>query len=507
MNAMKASSRIMDYIKAKEGCRLTAYHLEGETYWTIGYGHYGSDVKQGQTITQARADELFAQDLKTYENAVNGYNTKYKLELTQNQFDALVSFTYNCGTGWIDTSWRIAQYTKNGFKYSDGSPVPELEIADAFGVISNGGLAGLVTRRMEEAKIFLYGDYDGSGKTDFVAVICDPDGGVMTNGNKVAVYYKGKPYGALPAVTKNGYKFRGWYSEKYDRYMTGSDTASENLYLDAVWISGSAQTQFTLTVVGGGGSGKYEAGEKIYLTPEVRQGFCFVGWRSDDAPLAYDSASGAYYIIMPYSNATVTARFKAGCIYGESCPSKKYGDVPETHDAHAAIDFCVSNKLLLGTSADTFAPEDAMTRAMLVTVLYRLSGSPSVSGIKDPFSDLSEGCYYNAVLWGSKNGIAADNGFGMFLPDDALTREELARMLMKYAVTLGCDVKKLSKTDISGYYDAGSVSADCLDAVKWAVGAGLLSATDGGLLEPDSPLTRAQAADALFVFVQTFMFV
>lgn len=503
---MKASSKIMDYIKSKEGCRLTAYHLDGETYWTIGYGHYGSDVKQGQTITQARADELFAQDLKAYENAVNEYNTKYKLNLSQNKFDALVSFTYNCGTGWIGTSWRIAQYTRNNYKYSDGSPVPDLEIADAFGVISNGGLAGLVIRRMEEAKIFLYGDYDGKGKTDFVSVILDPAGGVLTNGNKVAIYYKGQPYGTLPAVTKSGYKLRGWYSEKYDRYITGSDIASQNLYLDAVWISGSAQTEYSLKVSGGGGSGKYEAGEKVYITPDVKQGFCFAGWSSSDVNVEYDSSCGAYYIVMPYSAVTVTALFKEGCIYGENCPSKKFGDVPETLDAHAGIDFCVSNKFFLGTSSVTFGPEEAMTRAMLVTVLYRLSGSPSVSGYKNPFSDLDESFYLSAVLWAYKNGIVSDNGFGMFLPDDALTRQELALMLMNYAKYLGNDVRKLSGTDINGYYDAGSISPGCLDAVKWAIGAHLLSGTaDNTLLEPDSCVTRAQAATVLLSFVQTYV--
>ena len=502
---MKASSKIMDYIKSKEGCKLTAYQLPGETYYTIGYGHYGPDVGKDQKITQAKAEEMFAQDLKTYENAVNGYITKYKLTLTQNKFDALVSFTYNCGTGWITMGWRISTYARNNFKYSDGTPVPDLEIADAFGVISNGGLAGLVIRRMEEAKIFLYGDYDGTGKTDFVSVILDPAGGVLASGNKVAVYYKGKPYGALPAVTKNGYKFRGWYSEKYDRYMTGSDTASDNLYLDAVWISGSAQTQFTLTVVGGGGGGKYEAGEKIYLTPEVRQGFCFVGWRSDDAPVAYDSASGVYYIIMPNSAVTVTAQYKEGCMYGEYCPSKKFGDVPEAHDDHAAIDFCVSNGLLIGTSSDTFGPEDAMTRSMLVTALYRLSGSPAVSGVKNPFYDLGGSSGLNAILWAYKNGIVKADSFGMFRPDDALTRQELALILMNYAKQLGNDVKKLSGTDLSGYADFGSVSSVCLAAMKWAVGARLLSGTEGDLLEPDSFVTRAQTAAAIYSFVQTFM--
>ena len=118
-------------IKKFEGCKLYAYKaLSTEKYWTIGYGHYGSDVRQGQTITQAQADALLRTDCASAEKAVNRYNDKY--HWNQNQFDALVSFTFNCGAGNLsmllgngsrtisEISTKITAYNKAGGKTLKG---------------------------------------------------------------------------------------------------------------------------------------------------------------------------------------------------------------------------------------------------------------------------------------------------------------------------------------------------------------------------------------------------
>ena len=215
-SSMKASANIIEYIKAKEGCRLTAYKLTGEENWTIGYGHSDSLVKEGQTITQAEADRLFAKDLKKFETAVNGYIDRYGLSFNQSKFDAIVSLTYNCGTNWVDKGldegWRIAKYLKNNFKDSNGDPIPDQEIADAFGVICSG-IKGLIKRRIEEAKIFLYGDYKGTGSHDFVYVLLNENGGKLTSGNRVVIYTKGQHYSSMPEATKSGYYLDGWKSD------------------------------------------------------------------------------------------------------------------------------------------------------------------------------------------------------------------------------------------------------------------------------------------------------
>lgn len=141
--SLSISNNGLNLIKRFENCKLTAYKaVNTEKYWTIGWGHYGSDVKQGQTITQSQADAYLKSDCATAEKAVNRYNDKY--HWNQNQFDALVSFTFNCGVGNLNTllnngkrtiseiSAKITAYNKAGGKV----------------------LKGLVTRRAAEKELF-----------------------------------------------------------------------------------------------------------------------------------------------------------------------------------------------------------------------------------------------------------------------------------------------------------------------------------------------------------------
>lgn len=142
---MQISSNGLELIKKYEGCRLKAYKpIPAEKYWTIGWGHYGADVKEGMTITQEQADKMLIEDMARYEEAVN--NTCDYLNLNQNQFDALVSFTYNCGAG------NLQQLTKNKRRNIE-------EIASHIELYNKGAdgktLAGLVRRRKEEKELFL----------------------------------------------------------------------------------------------------------------------------------------------------------------------------------------------------------------------------------------------------------------------------------------------------------------------------------------------------------------
>lgn len=140
----KISQEGIKLIKSFEGCRLTAYKpVSTEIHYTIGWGHYGPDVKQGMTITQAKADSMLVTDLAKYEAYVN--NTSYvpvASQLTQNQFDALVSFCYNCGNGNLKTLCKgrtVAQIADSITKYNKSS-----------GTV----LAGLVRRRQAELDLF-----------------------------------------------------------------------------------------------------------------------------------------------------------------------------------------------------------------------------------------------------------------------------------------------------------------------------------------------------------------
>lgn len=138
---MRISAKGIKLIHSCEGCRLKAYKaLPHEQYYTIGWGHYGPDVRFNQTITQAEADALFINDIKVYEDRVNKYNSIYNF--SQNEFDALVSFCYNIGS--------INQLTKNGTRDKQTVGVKILEYNKSGGRI----IEGLKRRRIAEYNMF-----------------------------------------------------------------------------------------------------------------------------------------------------------------------------------------------------------------------------------------------------------------------------------------------------------------------------------------------------------------
>ncbi len=424
--AMKASEELKTLIKYWEGVRLKAYKAHSsEEYWTIGYGHYGPDVYEGMEITAEQADAYFEQDIAVFEAAANRIIANYGLEANQNVFDAMLSLSYNFGPSWVETyagSWRLARYVKAGFKDSSGNRIPDLEIADAFAVLCSAGgeiLPGLLKRRLNEAEIFLCGDYS-TAFTDYVAVVFDANGGTLSSGNRVIAYEKDKPYGSLPTASISGTKFGYWQDESTGSTITSSSAADKIRTLKAVW------------------------GDPV-------------------------------------------------CPLGDKCPSKSFTDVPAAYWAHSDIDNVVSSGLFMGTTAATFGVNDVMTRAMLLTVLYRLEGSPDVSGYENRFSDVQSGkYYYNALLWGAHNNIS--NGYvdGTFLPDGTLTREEFVTFLNRYANYKGYNTEVYA--DIGGYSDAQQVSPFARESMCWAIGAGIVSGTSATTLSPKADASRAQVA-------------
>ncbi len=148
---MKINDEGLKLIEEFEGCRLTAYKpVAAEKYWTIGYGHYGKDVYQGMRITQAQAEMYLKQDVARFETAVNNL----KREWTENQFSALVSFTYNCGEANLKTLCRnrtAAEIATKLLLYTKG----------ADGKVLNG----LVRRRKAERELFLKAAGSGSGSS------------------------------------------------------------------------------------------------------------------------------------------------------------------------------------------------------------------------------------------------------------------------------------------------------------------------------------------------------
>lgn len=173
-----------------------------------------------------------------------------------------------------------------------------------------------------------------------------------------------------------------------------------------------------------------------------------------------------------------------------------FTDVPATHWAAGAVAFVSSQGLLQGTGASAFAPGQPMTRAMLVTALWREAGSPVVNYAMD-FDDVAEDQWYTeAVRWAASEGIVAGTGKG-FSPDAALTRESLAAILFRYAGG------QADGGSLDSYADGAGVSAWARDAMNWAVAQGLITGKSGGRLDPGGTASRAEVSAILMRYVQS----
>lgn len=157
-----------------------------------------------------------------------------------------------------------------------------------------------------------------------------------------------------------------------------------------------------------------------------------------------------------------------------------------------AVKYVVDAELFMGVSNDKFAPDLELTRAMLVTVLYRAEKSPDVTE-SNLFTDVVDGSYYtDAVKWATENEIIYGVGNGRFAPDQNITRQELSTILYRYAIYKGCDIEE--PKPITQYSDAGEVADWAQDAMKWAVSSGVIKGTSDTTLSPNKTATRAEVA-------------
>ena len=177
-----------------------------------------------------------------------------------------------------------------------------------------------------------------------------------------------------------------------------------------------------------------------------------------------------------------------------------FTDVPASHWAHDDITYVYENDLMNGTDGSLFSPESTTTRAQVVTVLYRLAGQPAADW-ENPFWDVpASAWFHDAVTWAWENDITGGVSSTHFGAGNAVTREQLAAFLYRYAQDQGYDTS--ARADLSGYSDAGLVSSYATEALSWANATGLITGTTGTTLSPKGSATRAQVATILSRFCQ-----
>lgn len=234
------SENLITVLKQLEGFRASAYVSGGQ--WSIGYGTAGSP---GQTITEAEADKALRAHLETVETKINTFAAKWNLSFSQQQFDALASFSYNVGTGWMNSSGRLRDAITSG--------AAEEKFLFGMSLWANNGASpdpGLLQRRMAEADIYWNGVY-GKKSGTYTYTIFDANGGTPGSGgeDKMQGYRRNGSTQILVAdPSLSGYTFAGWYTQRSGgTRVTALDSATAGVTLYAQyssngssgWVSGS----------------------------------------------------------------------------------------------------------------------------------------------------------------------------------------------------------------------------------------------------------------------------
>lgn len=186
----------------------------------------------------------------------------------------------------------------------------------------------------------------------------------------------------------------------------------------------------------------------------------------------------------------------------DHCPSKAFTDLDAKAWYHEGVDYALTNGLMNGVGGGKFEPDGQLTRAQLVTVLYRAAGEPDTGKQVNPFTDVADDTWYTkAVIWAANNGIVNGVGKNVFAPDASITREQIATMLYRYA---GAEAAKEDK--LSAFPDAAKTSDWAKEALNWAVASGLINgvadANGTANLEPQATATRAQIATILMRWLE-----
>ncbi len=446
---MTASQMIVDIIKDFEGFRATPYADNNQ--WSIGYGSYCGDIsspKPNLTWTRAKAEDRLRSDLKQkYETIVNSYCKSIGRQPSQQQFDALLDLTYNCGGSWT-TGTSVTKMLKN--------PTNEVAVVRGFGAYCrSGGDYSYVhmNRRIREALMFVYGEYylaygnqdcrsnlkvvSNDNLPHFKAVVFKTEYGTFSNGrSKMVDYYMEDEYfGYFPQPTRSGYTCVGWKVTKRDNKSVSN-------------------------------------GEEVNIYSK------------------------------PQDNLELTAIWKKGTF--EVAPPEKpeessipFVDVPKGSWFYDAVSYAYNNGYMSGVSKTAFDPSGATTRGMLVTLLYRLEGEPAVTDAQRKcFTDVAGTYCADAVAWAYANGIVNGVTATTFEPNRVITRQETVTFFYRYCVEYRLMENKAGLT-LDGFADSESVLGFAREAFAWAVDVGLVDGIQRGnafYLNPMDNLNRAQAA-------------
>ena len=309
----------------------------------------------------------------------------------------------------------------------------------------------------------------------------------------VNTYVDGETINLPAAPTREGYAFLGW-SDGAETYSPGDGyTVTKDTIITALW----KEEYNVVYIYNNGAATGHETvlkGESVTLPTPSKSGYAFLGWTCSDGNV-YDGGDS----VVIWGNTTFEASWvrhpdtpyvpEPSEPVEPDVPSFPFYDVPTSAWYYTAVKYVYDNKLMDGVDTYTFAPNDTLTRAMVWTIIARMSGVDTTGG---------NSWYAKAQEWVITNGISDGEN-----PTAAITRQELVTMLYRYAQIKGYDVSVGESTNILSYVDATSISEYAMSAFQWACGSGLTEGDENGALTPLATATRAQAAAMIMRFCES----
>jgi len=326
--------------------------------------------------------------------------------------------------------------------------------------------------------------------------------------------------------TKSGYRFKGWFTDteltvEYD--FDSAVTTSFTLY--AKWqkkqsSGGGGGTTYYHLVKFNPDNGTEPTEIKIVRNtklskPEdpLKEGFSFGGWYTDEqykTPYNFDDnvtknlALYAKWNEVKKDGETEDDNNGNGTS-GHVCYSLKFDDLDITKWYHHDTDYVIGKDIFKGVSEKMFDPHGNITRAMMITVLYRVDGEPEVSGTTT-FEDVDMDAYYaDAVIWGQQNGIIKGYSETEFAPEADILREQIAAIMHRFAEYKGIDVSVGENTNILSYDDFDEISEYAIPSMSWAVGAEVIKGKTETTLNPQEYAERVEIAAILHRFILSSM--
>lgn len=312
----------------------------------------------------------------------------------------------------------------------------------------------------------------------------------------------------IKAGERSGYKFSGWTTDDSVQFADSKSAEttftmpSKAVTVTANWTKssggnggGGGNVRYTVSFETNGGNdiaSKTVTRNSVIKEPEtpIKDGFDFEGWYTDKGlKTKYDFTEKVTKNFMLYAKWTEKDN-------GEW--KNPFTDVKENDWFYDSVKYAYENDLMKGISNTEFAPDSDVTRAMFVTVIYRMENEPQTG--KCAFTDVESGSYYeNAVAWTNENGIVSGISEDCFAPNEPITREQMAAIIYRYAAFKGYDITTSSNTS---YTDNDNISDYAKDAVIWAAEKYVMTGNTDGSFAPKANTTRAQTASVFMRMVE-----